>query len=895
MRVVEIPGHLNHYRILGPIGEGGMGAVYAAEDTRLHRKVALKVLSTLMAADPERRERFEREAQAIAALNHPHIVTIYSVEEADGLPFLTMELVEGRPLSEAIPSGGMTPEKMLKIGVAVSDAIAAAHQRGITHRDLKPANVMLADDGRVKVLDFGLAKLRAEQALAPDDVTRLPASSTLTGEGRILGTVAYMSPEQAEGKPVDPRSDIFSLGVMLHEMGTGDRPFQGDTNVSIISAILKDTPSTITDLNPRLPTGLARIVRRCLAKDPSRRYQSATDLRNDLEELKQEVDSGATQTFVGQPAAARARSTSRLRSGGLRTGVIMGVLGLAFAGWLVVRSNHTAAPDAGAQPFSAERFTRLTTSGNASLAALSPDGRYVVHVKFDGDKSSLWIRQTATASETQIAQPSPDRYDGVTFSPDGNFVYYVTYGPTGAGVASLFKIPALGGVPTKVVEDIDGGVAFSPDGKRFAFVRGAPATGTAALIIANADGTQEKVVSAGKNDTRFQNEAPSWSPDGRTLLVSGQTLRGGPANVICAVNVNDGSVEQVGGRWGFTQNVQWLPDGRSFMMDGIAFDGISPQLYEVTYPSGERRRVTNDLNTYLGVNMSADGKAIATVQTTSQANLWITTPGKREEARRLTNGARSDGAAGVDWMPDGRLVFASTATGLPQIFIINADGTGQRQLSNSEGPATGPSVTPDGKWIFFNAAQRNGVTIWRVAPDGSGLQQMTHGRVDTAPVASPDGKWVYYTAQDSGQPRPLRIPVDGGEPVALGDVNFRTLSVYPDGSRLFGSAWNQAARNSQMATLPASGGAVTFVPGAPGGARLFRDGRQYLFIRPLARPVSVLSVPVDGGAPRELARAPVGQISYAVMSKTGELAIASGTVTTDVVLITAAEGTPKKD
>jgi Tol biopolymer transport system component len=888
MRVVEIPEHLNHYRILGPIGQGGMGAVYAAEDTRLHRKVALKVLSILLAADPERRQRFEREAQAIAALNHPNIVTIYSVEEADGLPFLTMELIEGHPLSEAIPSGGMTPEKLLKIGVAVSDAIAAAHLRGITHRDLKPANVMLADDGRVKVLDFGLAKLREEGAPAPDDVTRLPASSTLTGEGRILGTVAYMSPEQAEGKAVDPRSDIFSLGVMLHEMATGDRPFKGDTNVSIISAILKDTPSTITDLNPRLPTGLARIVRRCLAKDPSRRYQTATDLRNDLEELKQEFDSGATQTSVAAAPAGRPQSRSRVRSGGLRTGLIMGVVGLAFAGWMVVRSTHKAAPDAGTQPFAAERFTRLTTSGNASLAALSPDGRYVVHVKSEDGSSSLWIRQTATASETQIAPPSSSRYDGVTFSPDGNFVYYVIYGPTGAGVGSLFKIPALGGMPTKLVEDIDGGITFSPDGKRFAFVRGAPATGTAALIIANADGTQEKVVATGNDGTRFQNEAPSWSPDGHTLLVSGQTLRGGPANVICAVNVDDGSVEEVGGRWGYARNVQWLPGGRSFVMDGVAFEGdTTPQLYEVNYPTGERRRVTNDLNTYLGVSVAADGKSIATVQTTSQANLWITTPGKPGQPRRLTSGARSDGTAGMDWTPDGRIVFTSTETGLPQIFVVNADGTGQRQLSNSGGPSTFPSVTPDGKWVFFSAAERGSVTIWRVAPDGSGLQQMTHGKVDAVPVASPDGKWVYYTANETGQPRPFRIPVDGGEPVALGDVYFRTISVYPDGSRLFGSSWNQAARQSEMATLPAGGGAVTFVPGAPGGSRLTPDGRQYLFLKPLGQPVSVWSMPVDGGEARELARAPDGFVSNAVISKTGDLAIASGTVTTDVVLITA--------
>ncbi|MEO6214070.1 MAG: serine/threonine-protein kinase, partial [Vicinamibacterales bacterium] len=249
---------LNHYRILSPLGKGGMGEVFVAEDTKLHRKVALKILPTLMAADPERRLRFEREAQAVAAINHPNIVTIHSVEEADGVPFLTMELVEGKPLGEAMSTGGMPLDALLKVGISISDAIAAAHQRGITHRDLKPANVMVTTDGRVKVLDFGLAKLREEEvAGTADDITHMPTAD-LTGEGRIIGTVAYMSPEQAEGKPVDQRSDIFSLGVMLHEMATGEKPFKGDTNVSVISAILKDNPTAISELNPRLPPGLSR-------------------------------------------------------------------------------------------------------------------------------------------------------------------------------------------------------------------------------------------------------------------------------------------------------------------------------------------------------------------------------------------------------------------------------------------------------------------------------------------------------------------------------------------------------------------------------------------------------------------------------------------------------------
>ncbi len=254
------------YQINALIGAGGMGEVYRARDTRLGRDVAIKILPRAFASEPERMARFEREAQAVAALNHPHIVTIYSVEQADGQFFLTMELVEGRSLAEALPKGGLPLDRLLQIAIPVAEAMAAAHHKGITHRDLKPANIMLGEgeqDGRVKVLDFGLAKL-ADAPLSAG-LTALP-TAPITGEGRILGTVAYMSPEQAEGKPIDARSDLFSLGVILYEMATGVRPFTGDTSMSIISSILKDTPKPITDLNPGLPRDLGRIIRRALAK-----------------------------------------------------------------------------------------------------------------------------------------------------------------------------------------------------------------------------------------------------------------------------------------------------------------------------------------------------------------------------------------------------------------------------------------------------------------------------------------------------------------------------------------------------------------------------------------------------------------------------------------------------
>jgi hypothetical protein len=285
----EIPERLAHYRLIGPLGAGGMGEVYLAEDTKLERRVAVKILPPHLASDPERLHRFEHEAKALAALNHPNIVTIYSVEEADGIHFLAIELVEGATLSEKIPRGGLAIASFFDIAVPLVDSLAVAHQNGIIHRDLKPGNVMVRDDGRVKVLDFGLAKLRRDQALAGGE-TEL-STEQLTSEGTVLGTVAYMSPEQVKGNRLDPRSDIFSLGVMLYEMTTGDRPFHGETSAEIMSSILRDTPLPVTEIRNELPDHLRRILGRCLEKDLDRRYQSALDLRNELEDLRDEMAS----------------------------------------------------------------------------------------------------------------------------------------------------------------------------------------------------------------------------------------------------------------------------------------------------------------------------------------------------------------------------------------------------------------------------------------------------------------------------------------------------------------------------------------------------------------------------------------------------------------------------
>ncbi len=442
---------LGSYEIVSLLGAGGMGEVYRARDPRLKREVALKVLPDVAAVDADRRERFTREALAVAALNHPHIVTIHSVEDAGTAVFLTMELVEGRSLAEALPATGLPIERVLTIGIAVADATSAAHQKGITHRDLKPGNIMLGEGeqaGRIKVLDFGLAKVvDAQRGAAGASMlpTEAPAhTAPITAEGRILGTVAYMSPEQAEGRTIDGRSDLFSLGVVLYEMATGLRPFAGDTQLSVLSSILKDTPKSVTDINPAIPPELGRIIRRALAKDPERRYQTAKDLRNDLEDLKASLGSSesllppatskvaASVTSPSEPSASPIPSSDtqvvvglvkrHSRAFGVAAAVLLLGAAAALYGWL----GPDAEPVPSQQSFADLQVTQLTTSGNAERPAISPDGRYVAYVQRDGDDSSLWIRQTATTNNVRIVPPERGvALFGATFTPDGTSVDFV--------------------------------------------------------------------------------------------------------------------------------------------------------------------------------------------------------------------------------------------------------------------------------------------------------------------------------------------------------------------------------------------------------------------------------------------------------------------------------------
>ena len=878
---------VNHYRIVRKIGAGGMGEVYEAEDTRLNRKVAVKVLPRALAADPERRERFEREARAIAALNHPNIVTIHSVEDSPAGPILTMELIEGQSLDALIPKRGMSVPKLLDTALAMANALAAAQQRGITHRDLKPANVMVSASGQIKVLDFGLARLGDESALSTGDAATQLVTSGLTGEGRIVGTVAYMSPEQAEGRPVDSRSDIFSTGVVLHEMATGTRPFAGDTPVSIISSIVKDTPASVTDLRSDLPPELSRIIKRCLAKDPERRYQSALDLRNDLDELRAVLDRGdmTASGVTAAPARAPRRPRRALMLGGGVAFVAMAIVTvIGFRAWFAAGS--------GAATVSLEnmRISRLTDTGRASRAALSPDGRYVVHVIGEGSLRSLWLRQTNTSSDVQIVPPADVRFDGVTVSPDSTYVYYSAYEGAQA-ISSLYRIPALGGSPLKILEDIDSPIAFSPDGAEFVFVRGVIDPPGSRVVIARADGSNERILASAMGSERFLLERPSWSPDGRRIAVTHTPVDSASEREIVTIDVATGEVQPLGSPyWLDATEVAWLSDGSAVLVTGTGKGATNGQIWQVDYPSGQLTRITNDLTHYEGISLSADSRALVTVQAEAASQLWVAPATDPSDTRQITSGSRRmDGLAGLAWLPDDRLVYTAGIAGNFDIWVMNQDGSDPRPLTIDEAHDAQPAICGGGRYLVF-ASLRSGLPqVWRASADGADPVLLSPNQPSFQPVCTPEGTDVLYTHQgQDGRFSLWRAPLDRSEPVLVGPARGPVVALSPDGQNVI-SGFVDAATNTQAIGVFGLGETTpsAVVPSFPRFSEFSPDGRAVTYIDVQDGVANIWRYLLPDGPATQLTAFTSGQIFAFAWSPDGSrLAIAQGTTSTDVVLFT---------
>ena len=491
---------LAHYKILEKIGSGGMGDVYLAEDTKLGRKVALKVLPPELAESEERRGRFKREAKALAALDHPNIVQVFSVEEADDIHFITMQLVQGKTLTELLPKNGFPLDKFFDIAIPLAEAVAAAHQEGITHRDLKPDNAMVGDDGRVRVLDFGLARPTAGFVVA-GGASELPTQAK-TQEGAIVGTLNYMSPEQATGKAVDPRSDIFSLGIIFYEMLTGHRPFDGATSGDVLSSIVKDTPRSVVEVRPEIPREFSKIVRRCLAKEPTRRYQSALDVRNELEDLRQEHDSGGFS------------EASAVKRGGVSYAIVASLLGaVAFFSAVATYVLIDMQPGSESNPGTLEgTFTQLTSQpGEEYFPSIAPDGDSFVYASYASGNWDIYLRRVEGERAINLTGDSLAEDTQPVFSPDGQQIAFRSERDGGG----LFVMGATG-ESVRRVSTRGFNPAWSPDGEEIVFgteriLQPNNRTSVSQLWITNAATGDERLLT---NGDAVQ---PHWSPGGERI------------------------------------------------------------------------------------------------------------------------------------------------------------------------------------------------------------------------------------------------------------------------------------------------------------------------------------------------------------------------------------------
>ncbi len=778
---------LLHYRILSKLGAGGMGEVYLAEDRKLGRQVALKVLSEALATDRDHLARFEREAKSVAALDHPNIVTVHSVDEVDGVHFLTMGLVEGETLAQRIPSGGLSPEALLQVAVPLADALAAAHAKLIVHRDLKPANVMVTKDGQVKVLDFGLAKLRRESL--GEGASALPtvsASPELTGPGAVMGTLPYMSPEQVEGREVDHRTDLFSFGVMLFEMALGRRPFAGETVAALTSSILRDEPASVSKEKPEFPRRFSRIVERCLQKDPMRRYQSALDLRYDLEEVAEDPDSASTSE-VAEAGGARQggspeRSFARLLSFAL-VGLLLGTGGY----WLFDRSRMTVQ---GPSPVALEQLT--TAPPQELFPSLSPDGQYVTYASPAAGNWDIYLLRVGGDNPRNLTQSSLDDEIQPAFSPDGESIAFRS-GRDGGG---LFVMGATG-ESVRRVSDEGFNPDWSPDGSMLVYSTEEPIFGPYGRAAEARIQTLDLADGQSRMLVDLDSVQPRWSPHGHRIAYWGLNNAN---RELFTVSAEGGQPTPIASSPHIDWSPAWSADGRWLYFSSNRGGSMNLWRVPIDERSGEARGEPEPLTFAVEADVwhaTVSRKGDTVVYATYRARSHIQRVPLTAELRAagaptwVTEGSRS--AIDPSVSEEGWIAYRIDPYDL---VISELDGGSRLQLTDDPWRDAWPRWSPSGERLAFHSNRSDSGQVWVVNRDGSGLEQLTHFEAIEVirPVWSPDESRLVVSGGPDDEYRAYLVDLERGweeqeiEPLPIPSTLefFQAHDWSADGERLAG-------------------------------------------------------------------------------------------------------------
>ncbi|HKM67693.1 MAG TPA: protein kinase [Candidatus Acidoferrum sp.] len=897
-----------HYRILRQLGAGGMGLVYEAEDTKLERRVALKFLKEGTARDAGSMERFLREARSASALNHPGICTIYAIEEYEGRTFIAMELLEGESLDKVLARGTMAITHCVEVCIEIAHALDAAHKKGIIHRDIKPGNIFITERCTTKILDFGLAKLTETEGGPAGDTVGDSETVFQTRAGTTVGTVVYMSPEQARGEALDARTDLFSLGSVMYGMVTGRHPFQGSTSAVIFANILHAAPVSPVQFNSNIPPELERIINKLLEKDREMRYQVAAELRADLKRLLRELDPahhGSDPTLSTTRASVAAVRAVTKGSGGsqkptsgsvlveaanrnkLGTGVILAlvvVLGAAAAYGvytLVQKGKHV--------PF--EKFTIENVSNNGHIveAAISPDGKYLLQALEEKGMQSLWLHHIPTETNKQVVEPAATRYESLRFSPDGNYIYFLRREEAEESMSVLYRASVLGGAPTVLIKDVDSPITFSPDGSHFAFLRQMHDTPKWDMLLAKNDGTIERPIFSGR-EIKSDSYVPAWSPDGKTILLPIVQPTKDAIGGFSAINAADGQEQTVATSAEHIFYVPtWLPDGSGLIVNSSQMGSghLHTHLSFLTYPGGDFRELTADTNNYGEQTISKDGTTLAAIQSRLRFELGVAPTADPDKLGAVALESRLP-IWRWDWSTDGKLVLPQSG----EIKLVSPTGGEKTILTDNKHIADQVTVCGDGHYMVFRQLARTSAAssnLWRATLDGSDQRQLTSGLSDNTPTCSKDGRWVYYIDNNDNQYL-KRVSIDGGSPQTVVDFALGFYAISPDGKEIASLEVRELDHKLMLRMDSTEGHHMVYHDmdqrALPDGLAFAPDGKAVVYVVREKGVDNLWAQPLDGSASKRLTHFTADKIFRFAFSPDGsQLAIERGEQESDVVLL----------